>query len=276
MLELVDAGYTYPDGSVRALTGVNLHIETGEFVAVIGANGSGKSTLARLCNGLFLPTEGEVLVGGRPTSDAAAMWEARRRVGVVFQNPDNQLVAATVEEEVAFGPENLGVSPDDIGERVEQALASVGLADQRRRPPHLLSGGQKQLVAIAAVLAMHPDVVVLDEATAMLDPQGRARLMDTVFRLCQERQVTIMHITHHLEEIIDAHRVIALAEGRVAYDGEPDALLADDALLTQLGLDVPPVVRIGRRLADGGAPVSRVTPRLHELVAQLVVDGSCR
>lgn len=238
-------------------------------MAVVGANGSGKSTLARLCNGLLVPTEGQVLIGGRPTSNEDALWEARRRVGVVFQNPDNQLVAPTVEEEVAFGPENLGVAPQEIGERVERSLALVGLQDKRKHPPHLLSGGQKQLVAIAAVMAMHPDVLILDEATAMLDPLSRAQVVETVSRLCRTELVAVLLITHHMDEVVDAHRVIALAEGRVVFDGPPHDLLDDEQLLIELGMDVPPVVRMARQLAAGGAPVLRTTYRLDELVDQL-------
>lgn len=238
-------------------------------MAVVGANGSGKSTLARLCNGLLLPTEGAVLVGGRDTADDDAWWEARRRVGVVFQNPDNQLVAATVEEELAFGPENLGVAPAEIDARVEQGLALIGMQEKRTRPPSMLSGGQKQLVAVAAVMAMRPDALVLDEATAMLDPPGRAELMSTAQRLCRDQQVAVLLITHHMDEAAEADRVIALERGRIAFDGVPSDLLADEALLMRLGMDVPPVLRMARRLAADGVDVSPRTYRLEHLVDRL-------
>lgn len=254
------------------MAGVRLQIDAGRFVAVVGRNGSGKSTLARLANGLLLPTEGRVLVAGRDTAHPDWNWEARRRVGVVFQNPDNQLVAPTVEEELAFGPENLGVPPAEIDARVERGLALSGLAGRRTQPPYMLSGGQKQLLAVAAVMAMQPDVLVLDEATAMLDPPARAQLVATALRLCREEGVAVLHVTHHMDEAAVADRVVALDRGRVAFDGPPGELLADEGLLARLGADVPPVVRMARELAAAGLPVQPGTFRLEELVEQL---GRC-
>lgn len=260
------AGYTYADGEEPAVAGATITIHRGEFVAVVGANGSGKSTLARLCNGLLLPTEGEVRVAGRPTSDPDLVWEARRRVGMVFQNPDNQLVAATVEEDVAFGPENLGLAPDEIGRRVERSLAMVGLVAHRHRPSYSLSGGQKQLLAVAGVLAMEPDCLVLDEATSMLDPKSREQLVAVSRRLCREQGVAVMLITHHMDEVAGAHRVIALERGRIVFDGSPAALFAEEALIQRIGLDLPPLARIARGLAAGGLDVPRDCQQVEDLV----------
>lgn len=255
---------------MRAVAGVNVTIDRGEFVAVVGANGSGKSTLARLCNGLLVPSEGMVMVAGRATADPAALWDIRRRVGIVWQNPDNQLVAGSVEEDVAFGPENLGLPPEDIRRRVEEALAAVGLADVRQRPPHRLSGGQKQLVAIAGILAMAPEAIILDEATAMLDPDARAQLLSVAARLCQERGVAIVLITHHMDELAAARRVVALDRGRVVFDGPPEELFAHGGLVEDLGLDLPPLVRITRGLREAGLDVPMFCRRVEDLAEYLM------
>jgi len=254
---------------VRAVAGVDVTIHQGEFVALVGANGSGKSTLARLSNGLLLPTEGTVRVAGQSTAEAGALWEIRRRVGIVWQDPDNQLVAGTVEEDVAFGPENLGLPPEEISRRVERALHLVGLQSLRERPVHTLSGGQKQLVAIAGVLAMEPDAVILDEATAMLDPHSRRQVLAIAQRLAVEQRVAVVMITHHMDEAAVAGRVIALAGGRVVFDGPPAGLLADTALLQRIGLDVPPLVLIARRLREAGVDVPLVCPQVENLADHL-------
>ncbi|HEU5299486.1 MAG TPA: energy-coupling factor transporter ATPase [bacterium] len=257
LIEIADLRHVYNAGTpnaVVALDGISLRIERGEFVAVVGGNGSGKSTLAKHLNALLLPTEGTVRVDGLDTRDRAAVWEVRQRVGMVFQNPDNQLVATVVEEDVAFGPENLGVPPDEIVARVESALGAVDMLAYRRHAPHLLSGGQKQRVAIAGILAMRPQCLVLDEATTMLDPAGRAEVLETVARL-HAGGVTVVYITHAMEEAALAQRVIALRAGRVALDGTPEAVFARAEELEALGLTLPIVPSLARGLREAGLPL---------------------
>jgi len=223
--------HTYRAGTpdaVPALQGVDLEVHAGECVALIGGNGSGKSTLAKHLNALLLPTAGEVRVDGIDTRDPEATWAVRQRVGMVFESPDDQIVAAVVEEDVAFGCENLGLPPAEIRARVDRALRVVGLESMRRHPPHLLSGGQKQRVAIAGVLAMHPRCLILDEATAMLDPQGQREVMDTVLRLCREDGLALLLITHAMDEAVLADRVVVLADGRVALEGPPAGVFSRD------------------------------------------------
>ncbi len=246
----------YPSAAdtVLALDGITLTIERGEFVAIVGGNGSGKSTLAKHLNALLLPTDGEVWVDGMDTRDRTAVWEIRQRVGMVFQNPDNQLVATVVEEDVAFGPENLGLPPAEIAARVEEALGIVEMRDYRRHEPHLLSGGQKQRVAIAGILAMRPQCLVLDEATTMLDPQGQREVMETITRLNRDG-VTVIHITHAMEEAAQCRRVIVLAGGRVALDGPPAAIFSQVDELERLRLVLPPVPALAHRLRRDGLPV---------------------
>lgn len=258
---------------MRGVAGVNVTIHRGEFVAVVGANGSGKSTLARLCNGLLVPTEGRVTVAGRSTADPAALWDIRRRVGFVGQNPDNQLVAGTVEEDVAFGPENLGLPPWEISRRVDRALAVVGLEPLRERPPHRLSGGQKQLVAIAGVLAMEPEAIVLDEVTAMLDPDARAAVLSVAARLCATEGVAVVLITHHMDELGACQRVVALDGGRVAFDGPPEELFAVAGLAERLGLEEPPTVRLARALRAAGLDVPQWCRSVEDLVAHLCLSS---
>jgi energy-coupling factor transport system ATP-binding protein len=237
---------------VPALQGIDLTIEPGEFVALIGSNGSGKSTLARHFNGLLLPTAGEVWVDGLLTSDPHHLWEVRRRVGMVFQNPENQLVASTVEEDVAFGPENLALPPDEIRQRVDEALALVGLQDYSTHPPQMLSGGQKQLVAIAGVLAARPACVVFDEPTSMLDPPSRRRILDTVRRLNAEQGITVVLITQAMEEAAIANRVLAMHGGRIVMDGSPREVFEQGERLRALGLGLPLAVEIARHLREQG------------------------
>ncbi len=244
MIRFENVHYRYPDSDHDSLCGVDLTIEEGSFVAVLGHNGSGKSTLAKHMNAILLPTEGRVLVDGMDTSDEANLLPVRRTVGMVFQNPDNQIVANVVEEDVAFAPENLGVPPAEIRERVDNALKTVGMYEHRQHAPHLLSGGQKQRVAIAGVLAMQPRIIVLDEPTAMLDPQGRKEVVATVTRLCRENGMTVVLITHHMEECIGADRLIVMSYGKIAADGTPGEVFSQVELMEQAGLDVPETTRI--------------------------------
>jgi len=250
LIRLENVEYVYPGSrDVPALRGVSLTVSEGEYVAIVGANGSGKSTLARHLNGLLVPTRGEVWVNGWNTKDRAAIRDIRRTVGMVFQVPDNQIVATVVEEDVAFGPENLGVSESELPARVARALEAVGLTAQAQRPSHLLSAGQKQRLAIAGALAMQPRCLVLDEATAMLDPEGKAALLDIVRRL-HKSGTTIIAITHSMAEAVEANRVIALSEGQVALEGTPAQVFANVEALTALGLDAPPVSRLAHLVAE--------------------------
>ncbi|MEG0780530.1 MAG: energy-coupling factor transporter ATPase [Oscillospiraceae bacterium] len=259
MIQAENVCYHYPaeEGETvsTALDGVNLTIEKGSFVVILGHNGSGKSTLAKHCNAILLPAGGRVLVDGLDTANDALLLEIRRRVGMVFQNPDNQIVANVVEEDVAFAPENLGVPTDEIRRRVDEALVAVGMSDFARHAPHLLSGGQKQRIAIAGVIAMEPACIILDEATAMLDPIGRDEVLSTVHRLNREKGITIVLITHHMNEAADADRVIVMSDGRVAMDGAPQAVFPHVEELHRLGLTVPDTVELLYELRAGGLSV---------------------
>jgi energy-coupling factor transport system ATP-binding protein len=243
-----------PDVVMRALDGVSLDVGRGSFTAIIGRNGSGKSTLAKNINALFIPTAGVVTVDGMDTRDDALIWEIRRMVGMVFQNPDNQLVSAVVEDDVAFGPENLGVAPDEIRERIRVALEAVDMQDQRKMAPHLLSGGQKQRVAIAGVLAMKPDAIIFDEPTAMLDPEGRREVMDVIGRLRADG-VTIVLITHFMDETVGADRVVIMDHGRIALDGAPADVFRHTEEIDGLGLRLPFAVELASRLRARGIDV---------------------
>ncbi len=236
--------YTYPGDELESLCGVSLGIEEGSFVAVVGHNGSGKSTLAKHMNAILVPDEGKVTVCGTDTSDPDRILDVRRNVGMVFQNPDNQIVANVVEDDVAFAPENLGVEPEEIRRRVEEALAQVGMLEYRQHAPHLLSGGQKQRIAIAGIIAMQPRVIVLDEPTAMLDPIGRREVLSTVKKLCREQGMTVVLITHHMDECIDADKMVIMADGYIVAEGTPAELFADPELMERQGLDVPETVRL--------------------------------
>ena len=239
-----------------ALKDVTAQIKKGEFTAIIGTNGSGKSTLARHLNALLLPTEGELIVDGMRTSDAGRVWDIRQKVGMVFQNPDNQLVAAVVEEDVAFGPENLGVPPEEIRERVDLALEKVGMTSYRKQAPSMLSGGQKQRVAIAGVLAMKPDCIVLDEPTAMLDPKGRKEVMDTIHELNKKEGITIVLITHFMEEAVTADHILVIDKGVLKMEGTPREIFSQADKVTEIGLDVPVPADLARRLRKKGMAVS--------------------
>lgn len=239
-----------------ALKDVTAQIKKGEFTAIIGTNGSGKSTLARHLNALLLPTEGELIVEGMRTSDAGRVWDIRQKVGMVFQNPDNQLVAAVVEEDVAFGPENLGVPPEEIRERVDLALEKVGMTSYCKQAPSMLSGGQKQRVAIAGVLAMKPDCIVLDEPTAMLDPKGRKEVMDTIHELNKKEGITIVLITHFMEEAVTADHILVIDRGVLKMEGTPREIFSQADKVTEIGLDVPVPADLARRLRKKGMAVS--------------------
>ena len=244
--------FTYQGEENETLHGVNLEIEEGSFVAILGHNGSGKSTLAKLFNGILLPNEGRVLVNGIDTTHEDKLLDVRRTVGLVFQNPDNQIVANVVEDDVAFAPENLGVEPDEIRRRVDSALKTVGMYEYRQHAPHLLSGGQKQRVAIAGVLAMQPRCIVLDEPTAMLDPVGRREVISTVTRLCREEGITVVLITHHMSECIGADRLVVMSEGRIVADGTPREVFAQVELLRSEGLSVPVTTELIYELNQDG------------------------
>ncbi len=254
--------YTTQEGvAPTVLDGVSLSVRPGEFVAVLGHNGSGKSTLAKHFNAILLPTSGKVYVDGMDTCDEELLLDIRRRVGMVFQNPDNQIVASVVEEDVAFGPENLGVPSAEIRERVDEALAAVGMSEYARHAPHLLSGGQKQRVAIAGVLAMRPKCIVLDEPTAMLDPVGRKEVIDTVKRLNREQGITVVLITHHMDEAAQADRLIVMHDGHIMADDSPEQVFQNVDGLRSLGLEVPEPVALlyELRQAGGDVPLTALT-----------------
>lgn len=261
LIEIKNLKHSYIDtdgNEIHALNGVSLDIYKGEFIAVIGANGSGKSTLARHLNALLLPTEGKCIVAGMDTADDKNLWNIRQHVGMVFQNPDNQIVAAIVEEDVAFGPENIGVPPAEIRTRVDNALAAVGMTEYAKHAPHLLSGGQKQRVAIAGVLALEPDCIVLDEPTAMLDPRGRIEIVNTVKKLNREKNITVVYITHFMEEAMQADRIIAMEHGVIKMQGKPEEIFTKVKELRALGLETPLAAQVafdlrqkGIKLADG-------------------------
>ena len=265
MLETKNLTFHYPAEEGReataALREVTVSIEKGSFVVVLGHNGSGKSTLAKHMNAVVLPSSGKVYVEGMDTCDEAVLLEIRRRVGMVFQNPDNQIVANVVEEDVAFAPENLGVATEEIRRRVDDALAAVGMSEFARHAPHLLSGGQKQRIAIAGVIAMKPECIVLDEATAMLDPVGRREVLRTIHRLNRELGITVVLITHHMTEAEDADRIIVMDHGHVAMDGTPRQVFARVAELKELGLTAPHTVELMAELNRDGMqlPLEAIT-----------------
>ena len=253
----------------RALENINFTVEAGEFVAMLGTNGSGKSTLAKHFNALLLPTSGTCSIGGLDTADAAELWRIRQQVGMVFQNPDNQIIAAVVEDDVAFGPENLGVPPEEIGSRVTAALEAVRMEKYRNFAPHLLSGGQKQRIAIAGALAMHTKALVLDEPTAMLDPVGRREVLAVVKRLHEEQGITVLYITHFMEEAAAADRIVVMEKGQIAADGTPREIFTDAAGMKKRGLEVPLAVEIAWRLRQKGVHLPKDILTNEDLVAAL-------
>lgn len=259
--ELVYA-YDEQDGARRSLDGISLTVDKGELVAVLGHNGCGKTTLARHLNALLPVQEGELTVAGCDARDENRVWQIRKSCGMVFQNPDNQFVSSFVEEDIAFGPRNFGADEADIPEKVRSALAAVGMAGFERRSPQLLSGGQKQRIAIAGVLATDPDIMVFDEVTSMLDPQGRQEVISTVTRLCREKGMTVVLITHHMDECIGADRLVVMSNGSIIADGTPGAVFSDVALMEREGLSVPETVRLMYELNSQGfaLPLDALSP----------------
>lgn len=251
IISLENVIFSY-DKKHNVLKNISLSVEKGEYVAVIGHNGSGKSTLAKLFNGLLVPDSGSVVVDGFSSADKKSLFEIRKRVGVVFQNPDNQQVASIVEDDIAFGPENVGLPREEIGKRIEFALAAVGMEKFRKSSPARLSGGQKQRIAIAGVLALKPEVMVLDESTAMLDPKGRREVLSVVKKLKEEQNVTVVNITHYMEEVVDADRVIVVSDGEIVMTGTPVEIFSEKAKLQTLGLELPQAACIAEILKEHG------------------------
>ena len=268
-MQIENVCYQYDEDDVAAVDHVSLNVEKGSFVAVLGHNGSGKSTLAKLMNALYLPTEGRVLVCGLDTAQDEEVWHVRRHAGMVFQNPDNQIVANVVREDVAFGLENLGVPHEDMIPRIDAALAAVRMTERASFAPHMLSGGQKQRVAVAGVLAMQPEVMILDEATAMLDPAGRADVLATVRRLNREQGMTVIWITHFMEEAAAADRVVVLDKGKIALDGTPAEVFSRVEEVKALGLDVPPMAELAMRLNENGFSLPSGVLTVADMVKEL-------
>lgn len=268
--EHLSYSYIIPEHEpVLALQDLDLNIERGEFVAIIGHNGSGKSTFAKLVNAIYQPTKGQIHIYGMDTRDENRLWEIRRTAGLVFQNPDNQIVATLVEEDVAFGPENLGVHPDEIMKRVDESLKAVGMTEHRFKPPHLLSGGQKQRVAIAGILAMKPLCIILDEPTAMLDPRGRREVIETLLYLNQTEKITIVLITHFMEEAVRADRVVVMDGGQKLMDGSPSQVFGNVEQLQNVGLDVPQVTLLAHQLRAAGIDLPNDILTVQEMVEAL-------
>lgn len=274
LIEIQNVSYAYEDAAAKALNNVSLTINDGEFAAVVGHNGSGKSTLAKHLNALLLPTEGKVLVDGMDTADEADTLSIRQRVGMVFQNPDNQLVTTIVEEDVAFGPENIGVPGNEIRARVDRALAAVGMEKYAHSAPNMLSGGQKQRIAIAGMLAMQPKVLVLDEATAMLDPKGRRDIIDLVTKLHRENGITVVMITQYMEEAIGADRVAVMSGGELILEGTPKEVFSQDELLHKHRLDVPVMQQLANRLNAHGANLPKSILSVEEMAQAICLSLS--
>lgn len=254
----------------RAIDGVDLEIEEGSFTAILGHNGSGKSTLAKHINGLLLPTEGTVWVGEIDTKEEDRIWDVRKTAGMVFQNPDNQIIGNIVEEDVGFGPENIGVPTDEIWKRVDESLKAVGMTAYRKQSPNKLSGGQKQRVAIAGVMAMRPRCIILDEPTAMLDPNGRKEVIRTIRQLNQAEGITVLLITHYMEEAVDADRIIVMDDGKIVMDGKPKEIFSRVRELKTYGLDVPQATELAFELKEAGMPLSDGILSREELVKELL------
>ena len=274
-IDVKDLVYTYSkeqgdDNLCPAIDHVSIEIKRGEYIAIAGSNGSGKSTLARCLNGLLLPTEGEILVDGMDTNDDDLIWDIRKKIGMVFQNPDNQIVSSMVEDEVAFGPENIGIENPELRKRVDNALKSVGMYEYRNREAHKLSGGQKQRIAIAGAVAMRPDCIVFDEPTAMLDPKGRSQVMK-VIRELNDQGITIILITHFMEEVAEADRVLVMKSGKLLADSVPEDVFADTNLIESAGLEIPAAVLLRNELIENGINLS------HEVINKDdLVDALCR
>ena len=256
-------------GKSRAINEVNISVEEGQFIAILGHNGSGKSTLAKHINAILVPTEGTMWVNGRNTKELEELWNVRQSAGMVFQNPDNQIIGTVVEEDVGFGPENLGVPTEKIWKRVKESLKAVGMIEYRHHSPNKLSGGQKQRVAIAGVIAMRPKCIILDEPTAMLDPNGRQEVLRTVEELRKQEKVTVVLITHYMEEVIDADKVFVMDHGNVVMEGTPREIFSQVDLLKQYRLDVPQVTILADKLQKSGIPIPKGILRKEELVEAL-------
>ena len=256
-------------GTSRAIDEVDIEAKEGQFIAVLGHNGSGKSTLAKHLNAILVPTEGSVWVNGKNTSNPEELWDVRQSAGMVFQNPDNQIIGTVVEEDVGFGPENLGVPTDEIWQRVEESLKAVGMIEYRHHSPNKLSGGQKQRVAIAGVVAMEPKCIVMDEPTAMLDPVGRKEVLKTVHKLRKQKNVTVILITHYMEEVIDADYVYVMDGGKLVMDGTPRQIFTQVEMLKSMRLDVPQVTELAYELKKAGLPIKDGIIRNEELVEEL-------
>ena len=261
--------YVSIDSKFRAIDNLNLEVKPGEFVAIIGHNGSGKSTLSKNLNAILVPTEGDIYIDGMNTKDEAKLWDIRQTAGMVFQNPDNQIVATIVEEDVAFGPENLGIEPKVIRQRVEESLKSVGIYELKDRQPHLLSGGQKQRVAIAGIIAMRPKCIIFDEATAMLDPSGRKEVMNVIKKLNKEENITTLHITHYMEEAVQADRVVVVDKGKKLLEGTPKEVFKNVDLLKKIGLDVPYMTELAGLLREEGLDIDDDILTVDEMVDKL-------
>ncbi|CBH22287.1 energy-coupling factor transport system ATP-binding protein [Acetoanaerobium noterae] len=271
IIKIDNLTYEYTDGErvVKAIDEVTLDVHEGEFLVVIGHNGSGKSTLAKHLNAILLPTSGKVYVDGLDTSVLENTFDIRQTAGMVFQNPDNQIVATVVEEDVAFGPENLGIEPKEIRKRVDEALANVGMSEFAKKAPHLLSGGQKQRIAIAGIIAMKPRCIIMDEPTAMLDPRGRKEVMDTVYRLNKEDKITVIHITHFMEEAVNADRVCVMEDGKLIMQGKPREIFKQVDKLKKLGLDVPQMTELAYELRNENIDIEDDILTVEEMVNRL-------
>ena len=255
LINVENVSFSYEKGQ-KILKNINLSVEKGEYVVILGHNGSGKSTLAKLLNALLIPTDGTVTVAGYNSNDKKSLFEIRKWVGIVFQNPDNQLVASIVEDDVAFGPENLGIDRKEIGKRIDFALSAVNMTEFRHSTPSRLSGGQKQRIAIAGVLALRPEVIVLDESTAMLDPVGRKEVLEVVKKLNKEQNVTVIAITHYMDEAVDADKIIVLNHGEEVISGTPEQVFKDKDKLEAIGLELPEPMKIALRLKEKGLPLA--------------------
>lgn len=269
IISIENVSFRYDGADSDAVCGVDLRVERGEFLSVLGRNGSGKSTLAKMLNALVVPTEGRIIVDGIEAKDDESCYEVRTRCGMVFQNPDNQIVSTIVEEDCAFGLENMGLAPDEIRKRVDEALSTVGMQDFALSSPHMLSGGQKQRIAIAGVVAMKPDIIVFDESTAMLDPVGRRDVFDLARRLNREEGITIVWITHFMEEAVKSDRVAVMAGGKLTMEGTPREVFAREAEIRALGLDVPEMAYLATLLREGGADISSDIMTVDEMVVEL-------
>ena len=261
--------YITEEESFKAIEDLSLDIKKGEFLVIIGHNGSGKSTLSKNLNAILMPTKGNILIDNMDTRDEEKLWDIRQTAGMVFQNPDNQIVATVVEEDVAFGPENLGIEPAEIRKRVDESLKSVGIYELRDRQPHLLSGGQKQRVAIAGIIAMKPKCVIFDEATAMLDPSGRKEVMSTIKRLNKEENISVIHITHFMKEAVDADRVIVMEKGKKILEGTPRQVFSKIDMLKNIGLDVPYMTELSKELNKEGLNIDSDILTVDEMVIKL-------